>query len=95
MSLAKESGMSRSKFAKVFAEMLGTTPMDFVSRTRLTRGRELLLSTSLPVSDIAETVGFSSRSYFSRAFRAAFDVDPTSLRRSVTPASADAVLEDA
>ncbi len=49
VSLARESGMSRSKFAKVFAEMLDTTPMEFVSRTRLTRGRELLLSTTLPI----------------------------------------------
>lgn len=82
-SLAKESGMSRSKFAKVFVEMLGVTPIDFVSRTRLTRGRDLLLSTTLPISDIATMVGFSSRSYFSRAFKKVFNADPTTLRRGI------------
>jgi AraC-like DNA-binding protein len=81
-SLARESGMSRSKFAKVFAAMLGITPMDFVSRTRLTRGRDLLLSTTLPISEIATMTGFSSRSYFSRAFKNTFNVDPTTMRRS-------------
>ncbi|WP_010188475.1 AraC family transcriptional regulator [Sphingomonas sp. PAMC 26605] len=82
-SLAKESGMSRSKFAKVFVEMLGVTPIDFVSRTRLTQGRDLLLSTTLPISDIATMVGFASRSYFSRAFKKAFNADPTTLRRGI------------
>ncbi|MFA5988580.1 MAG: AraC family transcriptional regulator [Sphingomonas sp.] len=81
-SLAKISGMSRSKFAKIFAEKLGTTPMEFVARTRLARGRTLILSTDLPVSDIAIMVGFSSRSHFSRAFSNAFGADPTSLRRT-------------
>lgn len=87
--------MSRSKFAKVFAEMLDTTPMEFVSRTRLTRGRELLLSTTLPISDIATMVGYASRSYFSRAFRAAFDVDPSTLRRSMTEMHSERPLQDA
>jgi len=81
-SLAKAAGMSRSKFAKTFVDMLGTTPMEFVARTRLAHGRTLVLSTDLPVSDIAIKVGFSSRSHFSRAFKNAFGLDPTTLRRN-------------
>ncbi|OQW74811.1 MAG: AraC family transcriptional regulator [Proteobacteria bacterium ST_bin13] len=80
--LARVAGMSRSKFAKAFAETVGSPPMEFVARTRLDRARDLLLSTELPVSSIASHVGFASRSHFSRAFRTVFGTDPTGMRRS-------------
>jgi AraC-like DNA-binding protein len=40
------------------------------------------LSTELSISDIANRVGFASRSHFSRSFRNAFDIDPTRMRRN-------------
>ena len=80
--LARTAGMSRSKFAKVFAETMAATPMEFVARTRLDQARNLLISTDLPVSTIATRVGFGSRSHFSRAFRDRFGLDPSSMRKS-------------
>ena len=80
--LARVAGMSRSKFAKVFAETVGSPPMEFVSRARLDKARHLLLSTDLPISGIANHVGFASRSHFSRSFRNAFGIDPTRMRRN-------------
>jgi AraC-like DNA-binding protein len=74
--------MSRSKFSKTFAETVGSPPMEFVSRARLDRAQQLLLSTGLSISDIANHVGFASRSHFSRSFRNEFGVDPTSMRRN-------------
>ncbi|MGY2733753.1 helix-turn-helix domain-containing protein [Sphingomonas sp. UYP23] len=81
-ALARAAGMSRSRFAKVFAETLGTPPMAFVSQARLEKARDLLLSTGLSISDIAHHVGFASRSHFSRSFRNAFGIDPTRMRRT-------------
>jgi AraC-like DNA-binding protein len=80
--LARAAGMSRSKFAKVFAETVGSPPMEFVSRARLDKARHLLLSTDLPISGIAHHVGFASRSHFSRSFRNEFGIDPTRMRRN-------------
>lgn len=79
--MAKEAGMSRSAFAREFKAALDLTPMDFVARVRLNLGRRLLLATSDPVETVAATVGFSSRSHFSRLFREHFGVDPSSFRR--------------
>jgi AraC family transcriptional activator of mtrCDE len=78
--LARAAGMSRSKFSKVFAETVGSPPMEFVSRARLDKARHLLSSTDLSISDIANHVGFASRSHFSRSFRNAFGIDPTRMR---------------
>lgn len=80
--LARTAGMSRSKFAKVFADTMAVTPMEFVARTRLDQARNLLMSTALPVSAVAARVGFGSRSHFSRAFRGRFGLDPSSLRKN-------------
>lgn len=82
MSLAKEAGMSRSAFAREFKAALDLTPMDYVSRVRLSLAHRLLLTSGIRVESIAATVGFSSRSHFSRLFRERFGTDPSSLRRS-------------
>ncbi len=79
-SLASLAGMSRSAFADRFSGALGQTPMEFVQRVRLRLGAELLRSTDLPIKVIAASIGFSGRSYFSRAFRNAHNIDPKSYR---------------
>lgn len=78
--LAAISGMSRSLFAERFAEAFYRPPMDLVRQVRLHRAANLLRATSLPVQVIGMAVGYASRSYFSRAFRAAYGRHPRSLR---------------
>jgi AraC-like DNA-binding protein len=89
-SLAAEAGMSRSVFAKRFSEAYGQSPFEFVQKVRLRHGAHLLAVTDLPVKLIARSVGYSSRSHFSRAFRAAFKKDPSSYRKM--RAEADALI---
>ena len=79
-TLATVAGMSRSAFADRFAKSLGQTPMEFVQQVRLRLGAELLRTTDLPIKVIAASAGYSSRSYFSRAFRQAHGTDPRSFR---------------
>ncbi|MBC7771079.1 MAG: helix-turn-helix transcriptional regulator [Pyrinomonadaceae bacterium] len=86
-SLARVSGMSRSSFAESFSRTFGTGPIEFVQRVRLRLAAHLLGSTDLPVKVVASSIGYSSRSYFSRAFRGAYGVDPSTFR--VTGGSAE------
>lgn len=78
--LARLTGMSRSLFAKRFAEVFDRPAMDLLKQIRLHRSAQLLRATNLPVQMIALTVGYASRSYFSRAFRDAYGVDPRTFR---------------
>lgn len=78
--LASIAGMSRSAFAARFTQTLGQTPMNLLRAARLRRARELLATTETPVAQIARSVGFSSRSNFSHAFRTLYGVDPTRFR---------------
>lgn len=79
-SLASRAGMSRAAFARRFAQVFEQSPMEFVQRVRLRIAARLLTTTDLPVKVVANTIGYVSRSYFSRAFRAAYGLDPTAYR---------------
>lgn len=81
--LAKAAGMSRSAFVRKFREAFSISPMAFVAQTRLYRAAALLTATRLPIKSIAATIGFSSRSHFSTAFRDAHGVAPTAYRDRV------------
>jgi AraC-like DNA-binding protein len=88
-SLATAAGMSRSAFAKHFLSALVQTPMEFVQKCRLHHAARMLATTDLPVKVIAASMGYASRSHFSRAFRAAYGMDPTKFRRVGTQAPVD------
>lgn len=79
-SLARTAGMSRSAFALRFVITFGQPPMSFLRDLRLHHAARLLESTDLPIHAIAESVGYASRSYFTRAFRALFGTDPRRFR---------------
>ncbi len=79
-SLALQAGMSRSSFAEHFSQVFDQSPIEFVQRVRLRLGAHLLTTTDLPIKIIASSVGYESRSYFSRAFRAAYGSDPKTYR---------------
>jgi AraC family transcriptional activator of mtrCDE len=79
-SLASIAGMSRSAFASHFTRAFGRTPMALLKSERLHRARERLATTNAPIEQIARSVGFPSRSHFSREFRSAYGVDPTKFR---------------
>lgn len=82
-ALAAVAGMSRSAFAREFSAVFMMSPMEFVARTRLRRAADMLRSTNMPVKQVAASIGFSSRSHFSRAFRQDYGIDPTAYRRTL------------
>lgn len=89
-SLADHARMSRATFARRFKDAFAMGPMEFVAKTRLHHAAELLRSTKLPVKAIAASIGFSSRSHFSRAFQQAYGRDPTAFRAATALAALDA-----
>ncbi|WP_092143710.1 AraC family transcriptional regulator [Cupriavidus sp. YR651] len=81
-SLALIAGMSRSAFACAFQRVFGQSPMSLVKLVRLRRASELLITTTLPIAEVAKRVGYSSRSNFSLAFSQIHGVDPSRFRRT-------------
>jgi len=81
--LAKEIGVSRSSLFAKFKSLVGMTPNDFILQYKLKQACILLKSNSeLTIADIAYQLGFSSPHYFSRCFKAQFNVTPAGYRKN-------------
>jgi AraC-like DNA-binding protein len=81
-SLAGLVGMSRSSFSQHFTTAYDLSPKAFVQAARLSSAARMLKGSDVPVKSVAASVGYASRSHFSRAFQAKFGVDPTAFRKS-------------
>ncbi len=80
--LARVSNMSRATFARVFQEVLGDTPMRYLTDWRMTVARDLLRTQDLPLTEVAERVGYSSMYAFATAFRRHHGQPPGRWRQS-------------
>ncbi len=66
-TMATAATMSRSAFAQRFRDVVGTTPVDYLTEWRLTIAQEQLRA-GVAVGTIAAELGYASASAFSRAF---------------------------
>ncbi|MGC1301494.1 MAG: GlxA family transcriptional regulator [Caulobacteraceae bacterium] len=78
--LAAAAGLSVRQLERLFRRQFHSTIADHYRNLRLDHARQLLRFTSRPIGQIALASGFSSLSYFSRAFRARFDRSPSDER---------------
>jgi AraC-like DNA-binding protein len=93
--LAASAGLSRSGFMTLFRSVVGTTPMSYLTRWRLTTGRRDLLRGDA-VKAVARRAGFGSAEAFSRAYSRAFGHPPNAAAlhlASEPPAVADILKE--
>jgi AraC family transcriptional regulator len=75
--------LSPSHFAHVFKETTGMTPLQFVTRHRVTRAQQLIRETSRSLIEVGFEVGYTSPSHFARVFRRVVGVTPTEFRGSL------------
>jgi len=79
--LAGIAGMSRSSFAAVFKQVVGSTPGDYLGAYRLCIAQGLLRR-GLPLKHIAVDVGYGSTAALSRAFKAGCGASPRDWRNA-------------
>ena len=79
--LASEVGYSRSAFASRFRELVGETPIAYLTRSRLAIAATQLDRTQMSIGEIARRAGYANEASFGRAFRRAFGVAPGNYRR--------------
>ncbi|WP_313806002.1 AraC family transcriptional regulator [Sphingobium sp.] len=76
--LARHVGLSRSAFAAAFHDVIGESPIAFLTRMRMERAATLLRTDSLSMYEIAQRVGYPIESSFARAFKRHWGVAPRS-----------------
>jgi AraC-like DNA-binding protein len=75
-------GLSSFHFLRLFANILGVTPHQYLVRSRLRRAARLLAQDVRSITDVALDVGFGDLSNFVRTFHRAAGVSPRSFRRA-------------
>lgn len=75
--LAALTGLSTVYFRKLFAQLVGMPPMDYVQHLRIEKAKAMLESDYTSVTDIALMLGYQNIYDFSRAFKKRVGVPPT------------------
>ncbi|HEY2781230.1 MAG TPA: transcriptional regulator FtrA [Steroidobacteraceae bacterium] len=79
--LARVAAMSERTFMRRFRATTGMSPVDWLTRARIDRARELLESTPLPIDRIAERCGLGTPTTLRHHFRKKVGVSPAQYRR--------------
>jgi AraC-like DNA-binding protein len=78
--LARQVSQSRATFARRFLELVGETPVAYLTRWRMCLATKLLSDTALSLDEIAPRVGYQTAAAFSRAFRRSLGRSPGHFR---------------
>ncbi|MBD2753856.1 AraC family transcriptional regulator [Spirosoma validum] len=81
--LASNVHLNTDYFSRQFLSIVGVRPMDYIINKRLERAQLLMMTSSLALKEVAESVGIPSIYYFSRLFKRRFSMPPGQYRETI------------
>ena len=81
--LADSLHLNSSYFSVLFKEQVGLNFSEYLMRKRVQRAKELLVQTNLPISEVAERVGYQTDKYFIKVFKSLENISPSKYRHAV------------
>lgn len=78
--MAQAAGYHVSHFTQLFQKQMGISPGQFIQKKKSDTAAQLLTSTDLPVSEIADSLGFNNPFYFSSFFKKQTGMTPSAYR---------------
>ncbi|THD60098.1 AraC family transcriptional regulator [Phenylobacterium sp.] len=88
--LSEMAGLSRYHFIRVFREVTGASPRQYLISARMRAATDRLLTPAEPVTSVALAAGFNDISHFNNEFRKVFGVSPSQWRRAACQTGRDA-----
>ena len=81
-SVAEYVGISRKYLFSIFKDNIGVSPKDYITDYRIRRAIELLEDNTLPICNVAYSVGYNDQMTFSKVFRQRTGMSPTEYRQT-------------
>lgn len=78
--LAKMCDLSKNFFCKIFKEIIGVSPIEYIIENRMILAKNLLITTNINIEQIATICGFDDQPYFYRIFKKHFLITPNIFR---------------
>ncbi len=82
--VAAELKLNPSYLGRIFKEQMGMNFLEYLTRIRVSKSKQLLLETDMTVEEIGNTVGYSNSYYFIKLFREHTGTTPGKYRKSVS-----------
>lgn len=82
MDVLKQVPLTRRVLENRFRQIVGRTPHEEITRLKISRARQLLVETDLPLSAIARRTGFQHDEYLSVAFKKSVGIPPGRYRKT-------------
>lgn len=81
--LSFKSGLTQAKLQEGFKFLYNRTVTEYIRHVRLESARDMLKNTDLNISQIVYSIGFSSRSYFSKIFKEKYEITPNQFKKKL------------
>ncbi len=81
-TLAQKYSLSQGYFSKIFKKYTGMRVRKYINITRVLAAREMLSTTSLPITDVAFECGFNDSNYFSQVFKQITGTTPKKISKA-------------
>ncbi|WP_452226047.1 helix-turn-helix domain-containing protein [Lacinutrix cladophorae] len=81
--LSSETGLSQAKLQEGFKFLFAKTVTEYIRHVRLEKARDLMNNTNLNISQIVYSIGFTSRSYFSKIFKDKYGLTPNEFKKQI------------
>ena len=79
--VANYIGINRTYFSTVFKKKMLMSPQEYLMQVRMSRSRDLLLHTDLPIYMVAKEVGYDDQLAFSKVFKKKYGLSPEQYRK--------------
>jgi YesN/AraC family two-component response regulator len=80
-TLSKNMYLSPVYISKIFKELMGDSPINYLIRIRLSKAKELLQKSNLSIKEISEAVGYKDPYYFSKLYKKYYGISPSKQRK--------------
>ena len=79
--IARSSYLSTTYITKIYKEVTGDTPINYLIRLRMEKALEILKEGHFSIQDVAKKVGYDDPYYFSKLFKKRFGLSPSAYKR--------------
>ena len=80
-TLSKNMYLSPVYISKIFKDIMGDSPINYLIRIRLSKAKELLENSKLSIKEISEAIGYNDPYYFSKLYKKYYGISPSKHRK--------------